>query len=186
MSHKKGKKRGEHVCLHFDREFTGIPFTFGLLSLHPPVVFLDTDSPEKRVQFSYSNPGQIQKAFDYLRLLCKRISGLAQGSLSAAGISPYAAAVNEARSAMPNLMSDFPSLKLSVVSIDQIQGKEVSIAVFITTRTAGKSAASFATYGPRITVALTRARDGLVVVGHRAFIMESSPELARLLEAAQL
>jgi hypothetical protein len=97
-------------------------------------------------------------------------------------ISPYRSQVEDLRRRIAPLTPKH--LKIAVMSVDSVQGREADIAFFSVTRSNTDRGLGFigADYWRRINVALSRARFGLMIVGDRSFIQSSTGALRKVLD----
>jgi superfamily I DNA and/or RNA helicase len=97
-------------------------------------------------------------------------------------IAPYKSQVEELRRQI--LATDLTRLKVDVLSVDAVQGREADLALFSVTRSNPQGDLGFlgADYWRRINVALSRARYGLVIVGDADFIRTTNGALRGVLE----
>ncbi|CAD5205709.1 unnamed protein product [Bursaphelenchus okinawaensis] len=72
-------------------------------------------------------------------------------------------------------------MRITVSSLKTFQGKEADIVIIVTVKGSESPSSNFAFQQNRITTALTRGRQLLVVIGDRQTISNNSPELSRLL-----
>lgn len=97
-------------------------------------------------------------------------------------ISPYRSQVDELRRRIAPLSPKH--LKIAVMSVDSVQGREADVAFFSVTRSNADGHMGFlgADYWRRINVALSRARFGLVIVGDGSFIQSTTGGLRKVLD----
>lgn len=137
------------------------------------MVFVECSTPEDFGRKSKSNEGQVALCHQICSLLCtrrleqvkdktERVASPAQEQQSIAVLTPYSrqAELLKAR------LSPFSNVEVS--SIDGFQGREADIVVFVTVRCNVNSEIGFLKDLRRMNVALTRARTGVIVIGHRA------------------
>ena len=131
------------------------------------------DSPESLIGVDYEPSKQwpeegIQETeiynLDECQLVSKIIKSIKGSSLATEKvvvIAPYRAQVRELKKAL---------LDIPVYTVDAFQGKESDVVVFSLTRTHGTPGAdSFLADNRRLNVALSRARDKLVIVGNKEY-----------------
>lgn len=103
---------------------------------------------------------------DECRIIQSIISNLAQKaskSLSVAIITPYKQQAYELR----NMISSTDKLNITIDTVDAFQGKERDIVIFSITRTTGSY--RFLADERRMNVALSRARDRIIIVGSKEY-----------------
>lgn len=160
-----------------------------------PVMWLDTASlgKERRESApggqatSYANRAEARLLVDQIKTLDAAIGyGLIKPEtdepLDILVISPYRSQVDELRRRIAPLGSKH--LKIAVMSVDSVQGREADVAFFSVTRSNSEGRLGFlgADYWRRINVALSRARFGLVIVGDRSFIQSTTGALRKVLD----
>ena len=84
-------------------------------------------------------------------------------SLSVAIITPYKQQAYELR----NMISSTDKLNITIDTVDAFQGKERDIVIFSITRTTGSY--RFLADERRMNVALSRARDRIILVGSKVY-----------------
>ncbi|CAD5234479.1 unnamed protein product [Bursaphelenchus xylophilus] len=109
---------------------------FPRCSMAAPIAFHECSTMESRVQKSFTNHGQVHQAVELLEQLAALCPEVESGEASVVVLSPYAAAVTEVRSMLPEVLQKFPAMRVRVATVDQYQGQEAEVAFFITTRTA--------------------------------------------------
>ena len=161
------------------------PLTTGLTGyelLGKPVLWLDTshmgksrhENPEGGGGGSYANRTEAQIVIDRVKAiegaLDKGILHLPSGEvLDVLIIAPYRSQVAELRRRISAVKST--RMRISVESVDAVQGREADIAIFSVTRSNPGTRMGFLgpDYWRRINVALSRARFGLTIVGDAEF-----------------
>lgn len=145
------------------------------LALGSPVTWLDTgtgkDSREVSSGTSFLNPREVRATGEALRRLnfvAEKSSRMKVAIL--AGYDPQRRALLEY---VNRHESELSSLDLHVANVDAYQGQEADVAIFNVTRSNESGQLGFLQHEARINVALSRGRDGLVVVGDAAFIRAS-------------
>lgn len=99
--------------------------------------------------------------------IIKSMEGSALATGKVAVIAPYRAQVRELRRTLPE--------HITVNTVDAFQGKECDVVVFSLTRTHGTPGAdSFLADSRRLNVALSRARDKLVIVGNKEYATKNA------------
>jgi regulator of nonsense transcripts 1 len=83
-------------------------------------------------------------------------------------ITPYAAQVRSIQRALADALPPKVAAEVEVRTVDGFQGREKEIIVFSTVRANPERQLGFTADARRLNVAITRARRGLVVVGHRS------------------
>jgi len=116
--------------------------------------------------------------------LDKRVLRLPEGKqhLEVLLISPYRSQVAELKRRLAGVKA--PHLRVSVESVDAVQGRETDLAIFSVTRSNQQGRLGFLgqEYWRRINVALSRARYGLAIIGDANFCRNSPGALRTVLE----
>lgn len=188
---------GDLVSTCFYRGELNSPRTDGLPGyemLGPPVLWLDTsrlgDGRREDVGpggVSYANRAEARVVFNRLKTLDNAVD---KGVVSTPGgadqlevllIAPYRRQVAEMQRRLE--ANRFKRLRVDVLSVDAVQGRQCDIAVFSVTRSNPQFKLGF--LGPdhwrRINVAVSRARFGLTIVGDAEFCRTASGALREVL-----
>ncbi|MEU1548950.1 AAA domain-containing protein [Nocardia sp. NPDC005745] len=158
----------------------GLP---GYDMLGKPVLWLDTSrlGNERREDrgpggISYANRAEARIVFQRLETLDNAIekgvvrpAGGAGGALEILLIAPYRRQVAEMQRRLSS--SRFNRLKIDVLSVDAVQGRQCDVAIFSVTRSNAQLKTGFlrTEHWRRINVAVSRARFGLTIVGDAEF-----------------
>lgn len=196
----------DDICKFSSDEFygskllTGIPRTarplpasqFPWPSSHSGrMLFVECSSPEAMGAKSKYNEGQSTVCYSICKLLCT-LPPLTSPSAKLpashpsppsfiAVLTPY----SRQASLLKAKLSPFPNVEVS--SIDGFQGREADIVVFVTVRCNVRCEIGFLKDLRRMNVALTRAKVGVIVIGHRTTLtmgkvdLESAAVWSRLL-----
>lgn len=131
-----------------------------------PVLFVPTLGSEVAVGTSKQNHAEANSVLRVVKLLLG--GGGARSLLPSVGIiTPYAGQIGLLRRAMSKY-TGMAGLQLEVASVDAFQGREMDVIVFSAVRANDKGEMGFLGDWRRLNVALTRAKHGLIVVGHPA------------------
>jgi superfamily I DNA and/or RNA helicase len=148
-----------------------------------PIAFVSTndDAVETSVGNSYAN-------YVEARMVAEIVSGvLGSGwgkssshyiSASIGVIAPYKAQVDALRQALLAVLTPQSMSAVEISSVDGFQGREKELIVFSATRANSGGRVGFVSDWRRLNVTLTRARSGLIVVGHAA-TLEQEPMCLR-------
>ena len=123
------------------------------------ICFVHADGYDTKIGNSYTNQQQIDIAKKIVQNL------LATGDIKAteiAVLAPYDAARKELREAFSEQSPD----EMLIDSVDKSQGSEKDIVVFVTVRGNRNHALGFLKDERRLNVAITRAKKGVIVIGH--------------------
>ena len=155
-----------------------------------PIAFISTndDAMETSVGNSYAN-------YVEARMVAEVVSGVlgsgwgtrcpSSGRTVAPGVSasigviaPYKAQVDALRQALLAVLTPQAMSAVEISSVDGFQGREKELIVFSATRANSGGRVGFVSDWRRLNVTLTRARSGLIVVGHAA-TLEQEPMCLR-------
>jgi superfamily I DNA and/or RNA helicase len=125
------------------------------------MVWVECNTSEDLGRQSKANQGQVD--------VCKRVVQLlltppSTSSASIAILTPYTRQREALTSAIPNV---------EVASIDGFQGREADIIIFVTVRCNVSCDVGFLADLRRLNVVMTRAKRGVVVIGHKATLTGS-------------
>ena len=149
----------------------------GLEWMPAPVTWLSTSSMpnrgETRVGESYANPSEA----DIVLQLLEKMEGKCRERRrrpSVGVISGYSAQVEQLTTRIdPENNGRWRNLEIEIATVDSFQGRECEVVVYCTVRSNPEKRIGFLKDWRRINVALSRARDALVIVGDN-FMMESA------------
>jgi serine/threonine protein kinase len=89
--------------------------------------------------------------------------------ISVAVIAAYTAQVRALREAIDHVETLLSPLKIEVNTVDAFQGRDADVCIYSVTRSNDNEKLGFQRERPRLNVALSRARDALVIVGDDSF-----------------
>ncbi len=152
------------------------------------VVWLDTADVQNHAErpsgTSFVNLTEARIARLFLDRL--NFTGTSSGeTLRVAVLTGYAAQVDEIRRSLNLRLGNWNALRIEVSTVDAFQGREVDVAIFSMTRSNSSGLLGFLGSEQRINVALSRGRDGLVIIGDAHFVRSAPGErnpLRRVLE----
>jgi superfamily I DNA and/or RNA helicase len=137
-----------------------------------PVTWLSTSAlpnpTETAVKPSFKNIAEVKQCI----ALVKRIEWVAKvrkTRYSVALLTGYGAQRTELERAVAKIKSDLTCLDVVVQTVDAFQGREADVAIYSVTRSNDQGTAGFLTERRRLNVALSRAREALVIVGDHRF-----------------
>ena len=145
--------------------------------LPAPVTWLSTSTHatrgETRVGQSFANPTEVDAILEALEKL--KVKRSATGPKMTVGvISGYSAQVDLLITRIdPDNNSRWSNLDIEIATVDSFQGRECDVVLYSTVRSNNDRRIGFLKDYRRINVALSRARDRLVIVGDN-FMMESA------------
>jgi len=147
----------------------------GLDWVPSPVTWISTSTREERseirVSESYANPTEA----DIVLRILKKIEEGNRGNrtkISVGVISAYSGQVRELSSRIePTNDSDWRTLQIEIATVDSFQGRERDIVIYSTVRSNRDRRIGFLKDYRRVNVALSRARNLLLIVGDD-FMME--------------
>merc|ERR1711957_255897 len=106
---------------------------------------------------SKENEAEAHKVIDIVSNLLRAHSGVKPSEIGV--VTPYAAQCRRLR-------KELGQLSVETSSVDGFQGREKEVIVFSTVRASERGGLGFVSDWRRMNVALTRAKRGLIVVGH--------------------
>ena len=124
----------------------------------------DPNRDETRVGQSYANPTETQIALEVLEKMQARRSA-SSSKLTVGVISGYSAQVEYLTTRIDPENGRWKSLDIEIATVDSFQGRECDVVIYSTVRSNSNRSIGFLKDYRRINVALSRARDRLVVVG---------------------
>ena len=125
-------------------------------------------SGERRQGSSYENRLEAQAIATVLREIDSYARLIKLEHLDVAILSGYAAQVRVLQEVLSGAKSQLHIVRVKVATIDSFQGQEADICVLSLTRDNRQGDVGFLGSAERLNVAISRARDGLVVVGNFA------------------
>ena len=149
----------------------------GLEWMPAPVTWLSTSSMpnrgETRVGESYANPCEADIVLQLLEKMEEKCSERRRRP-SVGVISGYSAQVEQLTTRIdPENHGRWRNLQIEIATVDSFQGRECDVVVYSTVRSNPEKRIGFLKDRRRINVALSRAREALVIVGDN-FMMESA------------
>ncbi|MDV7353475.1 AAA domain-containing protein [Rhodococcus oxybenzonivorans] len=158
------------------------------MGMGAPVCWLDTSKRSDRHEISdgvsFRNKGEsrvVSKALSRLQWVAER----AGQKISVAILTGYEAQRRELSDLLAADSTNLPNLLIRVANVDAYQGQEADVAIFSVTRSNSSRSLGFLTSENRINVALSRARDGLIIVGDTAHIRTASRDYNPLREVLE-
>lgn len=119
---------------------------------------------------TFSNPTEVEIVVAKLKAIAQaKTKSKLNDELSIAVIAAYSAQVKALREAIHQAGQVLAPLNIEVNTVDAFQGKEADICIYSITRNNTKKNLGFQREKPRLNVALSRARDALVIVGNDEF-----------------
>lgn len=158
------------------------------MALGSPVLWLDTaELPDRRERSAGTSVRNRREATTIAALLDRIdfVAAAQRQKLDVAVLTGYDAQRREVLDVITPRELERTSLHVRVATVDAYQGQEADIAIFCVTRSNTNGDLGFLRSEERVNVALSRARDGLVIVGDSDFISEVSVRtnpLARVLQ----
>jgi regulator of nonsense transcripts 1 len=139
-----------------------------------PLSFIDHNGDELQIKNSYGNSLEAEIV---VRVVCRLLkAGIPPSHIGI--ITPYRGQVKLIDKDLRHEPSDYPGLKIATV--DSFQGNECDYIIMSTVRSGGTI--GFVKDTRRMNVSLTRARYGLVIVGHRETLSYGSDDWYALCE----
>ena len=109
---------------------------------------------------------------DYALSALKHLDRLCSSNTVVAVISPYKGQVELINRKLDSMGIAFNNLKIKVNTVDSFQGKECDFVIFCITRTEGPG--KFWTDRRRLNVALSRAKNGIIIIGSKMYAVKNS------------
>jgi superfamily I DNA and/or RNA helicase len=134
---------------------------------------------------SYVNPEEAAKISDLLLDVDDRLAeAKIVGKKSVLVLSAYGAQVSHLERRLRNIRHKLLHLEVECCTVDRVQGREADVVMFSVTRCNNQSRAGFLRALERINVALSRARDLLMIIGDDSFVQraENAEPLRRVYE----
>ena len=131
--------------------------------INRPLCFLHVDGKEIRRGNSFTNTSEAQAVIQIIKCLVKN----ACTWMSIGVLTLYAGQRDEIKSGLKNEKVD----NIEVSTVDGFQGREKDIIIVSTVRT---SSLGFTDDPARVNVLLTRARNGLIIVGNKNTLLHSN------------
>ncbi len=126
------------------------------------------DKDEVRRRTSFENPCEVQSVCRLLRRIAY-VNASAPGDLSIGILSGYQAQCTAIESAIAREAGGLAGLNVEVGTVDSVQGRQFDVVVYSVTRSNIRGENGFLRDRRRMNVALSRARDHLVIVGDHRF-----------------
>lgn len=137
-----------------------------------PVTWLSThaqtDREEHKVGQTFNNPGEVRA----IRALLQRLQFVAKAQkqkISVAVIAGYTGQVQLLREMESQGVAEWPDLVVQCNSVDAFQGRQADVCIYSVVRSNNKRELGFLREPPRLNVALSRGKSGLVIVGDQMF-----------------
>ena len=137
-----------------------------------PVTWLSTSglpSPgETAAKPSFTNISEVKQCIALLKRI-EWVAKVRKTRYSVVVLTGYGAQRTELERAVAKVKSDLTCLDVAVHTVDAFQGREADVAIYSVTRSNDQGTAGFLTERRRLNVALSRAREALVIVGDHGF-----------------
>jgi superfamily I DNA and/or RNA helicase len=157
--------------------------------LIPPILWLDT-SKDGDQRFETSS-GTSQLNWHEANLVIRQLevfSGanirkvLDFSEIKILVMAAYQAQVRQISRMVKDSKGSLAGLNIDIKTIDQVQGRETDIAILSLTRSNSSRTIGFVNDYPRINVALSRAKHGLIIVGDRTMFEAKPNPIGRVLK----
>jgi AAA domain/Protein kinase domain len=151
-----------------------------------PVTWVTTryleDRREERAEESFVNPAEVDRILDLLTEFEEAVND-SDDRVSVRLLSGYSAQVRLLERSIDRSQHLFPHLEVECSTVDTVQGREAEVVIFSVTRSNEAERAGFLSEFARINVALSRAREALVIIGDDEFVrrVQSAEPLRRVL-----
>lgn len=137
-----------------------------------PVTWYSTQDLPGRFEepegFTFKNPTEVTKIREIL-LRLQFVAKAQKERISVAVLSGYTAQVRLLNEMIHRGVAEWPSLDISCSSVDAFQGRQADVCIYSVVRSNGQKDLGFLRERPRLNVALSRGKSGLVIVGDNFF-----------------
>jgi superfamily I DNA and/or RNA helicase len=123
---------------------------------------------ERRSGLSYENRAEARTVAELVGNIDNYAVLLGLDEVEVAVITGYAAQVRTLQEVLSSTKSKLKVVRVKAATIDSYQGQEADICIVSLTRSNRRGDVGFLGSPERLNVAISRARDGLVIVGNRA------------------
>jgi serine/threonine protein kinase len=152
------------------------PITSHGLDLRPslpgPVVWYTTANLTTREERPVGKTFENRQEIEVVRQVLSKLQFVASGRgtrISVAVITGYTAQVKALQSMVTRSPLDWPDLDISCNSVDAFQGRQADVCIYSVVRSNDEGMLGFLRERPRLNVALSRGKSGLVIVGDHLF-----------------
>lgn len=145
-----------------------------------PVVWLSTSAEKGRAETArpgdtYENELEVNLVITQLKEIAKK-SRKSNKKIEVAVIAAYSAQVALLRDTIMQQINPNKGFSVEVNTVDAFQGREADICIYSVTRSNKKGKIGFQREKERLNVALSRARDALIIIGDASFCHEAGGE----------
>ena len=138
-----------------------------------PVVWLSTSKLSNRIENpmpgdTYENGLEVQEVIEQLKAIARH-TRKGKHPVEVAVIAAYSAQVALLRDRIAQQIGQHNGFTIEVNTVDAFQGREADICIYSVTRSNDKGRIGFQREKERLNVALSRARDALVIIGDAKF-----------------
>jgi superfamily I DNA and/or RNA helicase len=145
-----------------------------------PVVWLSTSKLADRAERpkpgeTYENDSEVHVVIEQLKEIARQ-SRKVKEPLEVAVIAAYSAQVALLRDTITQQIGQHAGFTVEVNTVDAFQGREADLCIYSVTRSNDKKKIGFQREKERLNVALSRARDALVIVGDASLCHEVKGE----------
>ncbi|MFT2690374.1 DEAD/DEAH box helicase [Clavibacter zhangzhiyongii] len=145
----------------------------------------DTGSTEeRRVGRSFQNRPEAKAVAKLVRMIDNYASIMKLDNVEVAVLSGYAAQVRTLQEVLSSTKSMLHVVRITVATIDSYQGQEADICIISLTRSNSVSDFGFLQQPERLNVAISRARDALIIVGDRGTALKADRKAKALAAVA--
>ncbi|MBR1220928.1 protein kinase [Bradyrhizobium sp. U87765 SZCCT0131] len=137
-----------------------------------PVTWYSTQNLDSRFEerdgLTYTNPTEVAQ----IRQILLRLEFVAKGQnerISVAVLSGYTGQVKLLSEMVQRGIAEWPSLDVACSSVDAFQGRQADICIYSVVRSNDQKSLGFLRERPRLNVALSRGKSGLLIVGDNYF-----------------
>ncbi len=123
---------------------------------------------EVKILKSYYNAFEVELAIACLRKLI-HANRRTHRKIQVAVIAGYAAQVKKLKEAVDQMSQELADITVEVNTVDAFQGRDADVCIYCVTRTNANQQLGFQREKRRLNVALSRAKDALIIIGDEVF-----------------
>jgi len=135
--------------------------------LHQPVTWFTTSNLAKRFERSDGTSWVNNLEARVIRNILRWLELAAKEPVDVVVLSGYTQQIAAIQRRIAS--GSWPSLRIECSTVDAYQGREADVAIYSVVRSNSRGTLGFLREKPRLNVALSRGRDGLIIVGDHAF-----------------
>lgn len=128
---------------------------------------------ERRVGLSFENRAEAREIAEIVSSIDSYAVLVGEKEVEIAVLSGYAAQVHTLQEVLSSAKSKLRVARVKAATIDSYQGQEADICIVSLTRSNRHGNVGFLGQRERLNVAISRARDGLIIVGNKSMALDS-------------